>query len=120
MRHAIPALEAIDQSGKDIARSCGAYLASKMNHGKLARVDPEEIRALTQGMRRESWQPPKGDKAAIVKAYLLRHSPARANELKRFGVTPESFGIIAKRLGARAESVFDGHSMVPFYSLKGA
>jgi len=76
---------------------------------------------MTQGMRRESWQPPHGASTkAIVNAYLLRHSPARANELKRLGIAPEAFGAMANQLGAESEFVFDGHSMVPFYSLKGA
>lgn len=81
--------------------SCVKYAASKLRRNSaLDEIDPEEIRAITRNMRRESWpipkRPPMGrnDESAwnykVIRAYLEHFGSMWTGELRRAGIEMRS------------------------------
>jgi hypothetical protein len=101
---------------------CMAYMKHKI--GSSPFPDPECIRAMTQGMKREHWQKPLG--AGIqdtVAAYLAEYGDLNGSELLRFGISPSQVGVACKKLGIRGERMASLHgakgNSQTYYSVKG-
>lgn len=102
---------------------CIAFLKAQERKWHERFPDPEEIRALTQGMKRENWQIPAHihhhDFDGIVFAYLEEFGNFRLRELKRFGLNAsEMRSIRARHPEIKAEQLKteDGGKQ-SFYSL---
>ena len=69
---------------------CMEFLRSMEDKHTSKFPDPEEIRALTRGMKREHWEVPdsvpRGDKFALARAYLDAFGSFKVEELSRFGI----------------------------------
>jgi hypothetical protein len=101
---------------------CVAFLRSMEDKHTSKFPDPEEIRALTRGMKREHWELPPDvnprNKEAVAWSYLKHWKSLHASELAKFGITPSFMAYFAcKNPEIRIEKLKTCEGHCNFYSL---